>query len=309
MFGACIRSGAFPCAADVECGPGGVCESVGFCSFADPACGRRFGEAAGPFSNECVARDAGTDDGASDGALANEFPTPSIVPELSGKDYEDPTCTADELYMVLMHDLGGNQFDLFETSRSTKDLPWPTPTPINELNTGSQESSPELSSDGLIMFFTSNRSGGTRNVWTSTRTSRTDVWGTPIEVMELSSSSDEPNLAISSDGKEAIIDSGRDGERDLYRAIDSNGWSVPTAIQGLASNSLVEASPTLAADGTIYFHVQSNGFDIWRATPNATGGYDVAPVPALAGFGDPFVTPDRRRMFAIRNGDVYTAAR
>jgi hypothetical protein len=55
ILAGCVRPGAFPCTDDTQCGPGGVCEPVGFCSFADATCGRRFGEASGSFSNQCVA--------------------------------------------------------------------------------------------------------------------------------------------------------------------------------------------------------------------------------------------------------------
>ncbi|MGE0546880.1 MAG: lectin-like protein [Kofleriaceae bacterium] len=55
----CIRSGAFHCDTDTDCARGGtegVCESVGFCSFSDPACtsGQRFGDLSGSYANQCV---------------------------------------------------------------------------------------------------------------------------------------------------------------------------------------------------------------------------------------------------------------
>jgi hypothetical protein len=61
----CLRSTQFQCATDADCGGGGVCEAVKFCSFADSSCdGRRFGDSAGPYSNECTSAanmpDAGT---------------------------------------------------------------------------------------------------------------------------------------------------------------------------------------------------------------------------------------------------------
>jgi hypothetical protein len=53
----CLRSTTFRCAENSDCGTGGVCESVGFCSFADAACpgGRSYGDSAGQgLSNTCV---------------------------------------------------------------------------------------------------------------------------------------------------------------------------------------------------------------------------------------------------------------
>ena len=60
----CLRTTEFQCSANLECGNGGTCESVGFCSFPDPECGRRFADSAGPFANQCVGTpggDAGVD--------------------------------------------------------------------------------------------------------------------------------------------------------------------------------------------------------------------------------------------------------
>lgn len=65
---ACLRSTTFRCLNDDDCGAGGACEAVGYCSFANAACadtGRSFSESAGPsLANTCVtggSRDGGTD--------------------------------------------------------------------------------------------------------------------------------------------------------------------------------------------------------------------------------------------------------
>lgn len=72
----CLRAGAFPCSTDDQCGPGGICEPIGFCSFADAECGRRFGSAAGELSNQCVAPDAPPPDGPSPDGDAGACATP-----------------------------------------------------------------------------------------------------------------------------------------------------------------------------------------------------------------------------------------
>ncbi len=60
---ACLRTTAFHCRQDGECGNGGKCESVGFCSFADGSCpdGRRFGGLSDQFANACVGQQPGID--------------------------------------------------------------------------------------------------------------------------------------------------------------------------------------------------------------------------------------------------------
>lgn len=63
---ACLKSTEFRCSNNDTCS-GGVCESNGYCSFADTECpsGRRYGELSGENANQCVGSttslDAGTD--------------------------------------------------------------------------------------------------------------------------------------------------------------------------------------------------------------------------------------------------------
>src|SRR6185436_6164408 len=56
----CVGKGpGFRCAGDGQCGAGGVCEPLGWCSFADTACasGRRYGEHSGDgVGGTCVVR-------------------------------------------------------------------------------------------------------------------------------------------------------------------------------------------------------------------------------------------------------------
>jgi hypothetical protein len=64
----CLRSTAFRCLDNIDCGAAGVCEAIGYCSVANPACagtGRSFSDSAGrPVANACVpAGGPGTDAG------------------------------------------------------------------------------------------------------------------------------------------------------------------------------------------------------------------------------------------------------
>ncbi|MDQ3367730.1 MAG: C-type lectin domain-containing protein [Myxococcota bacterium] len=63
----CLRTTTFRCDDNADCN-GGQCETTegGFCSFADSSCstsGRRFGDHAGPSSNQCVGETAMVDGG------------------------------------------------------------------------------------------------------------------------------------------------------------------------------------------------------------------------------------------------------
>jgi hypothetical protein len=52
----CLRGTEFRCAVDAECGPGGSCEAIGYCSVASADCpgGRAFSDTAGRLASTCV---------------------------------------------------------------------------------------------------------------------------------------------------------------------------------------------------------------------------------------------------------------
>jgi len=68
--GACLRSTEYRCSTNAECGAGGTCETVGYCSFADGQCpsGERFGPSAGELANQCTGS-TGTDGGLIDSPI------------------------------------------------------------------------------------------------------------------------------------------------------------------------------------------------------------------------------------------------
>jgi hypothetical protein len=75
----CLRSAAFPCSQDSECvraGEPGVCESTGFCSFADGSCegGRRYGDLSGKFAGQCVGGNVPGDGSNGDSPVTGDGP-------------------------------------------------------------------------------------------------------------------------------------------------------------------------------------------------------------------------------------------
>lgn len=57
---ACLRTTEYRCSDDPSCGPGGVCETTGYCSFIDSNCtsGRSYSASAGSLSGNCTSGDA-----------------------------------------------------------------------------------------------------------------------------------------------------------------------------------------------------------------------------------------------------------
>src|SRR5262245_946591 len=105
-------------------------------------------------------------------------PTPI---EITPVDDDDPTATGDllELYFNRTN-------DIYVTKRASLTDPWGAPVAVAELNTGNTETTPEVTYDGLTIYFASSRAGslGGNDIWRSTRTSRTVPWSTPVHVNE-----------------------------------------------------------------------------------------------------------------------------
>jgi len=88
------------------------------------------------------------------------------------------------LYFASERPGGYGPCNLYVTKRKTKDDPWEEPVNLGPtVNLGSA-GTPNLSADGLLLFFTSNRSNGygKADIWLSRRMTTSDPWGEPINL-------------------------------------------------------------------------------------------------------------------------------
>lgn len=83
-------------------------------------------------------------------------------------------------------------YDIYRSAR-TADGGFDTPSVVSEITTSSAELSPTPSADGLVLYFGSNRAGGTNKPYVATRASKGEPFGMPRLVTELSSS--DPSIA------------------------------------------------------------------------------------------------------------------
>jgi len=105
IFGAaCQQNAAFHCSNSTQCGDGGICEPVGYCSFSDAACEstkRRYDEFAGPWSAECVDPTTASETGEGPGPddASGDETSATVDPSTSAGETEgpvDPQTTGDE---------------------------------------------------------------------------------------------------------------------------------------------------------------------------------------------------------------------
>ncbi len=162
--------------------------------------------------------------------------------------------------------------------------------PINlgsGVNTAHLEGFPGISSDGLTLFFPSDRPGGegSRSIWQATRESLADPFGTPTNVVAANSPYREFSPKLSADGLALFFGSTRPGAggSDIWqttRSSTNDPFGVATIVESVNTTNN-EDSPCLSADGlTLFFKSNRSGgvggYDIWYATRSAvTEAFDV----------------------------------
>lgn len=232
---------------------------------------------------------------------------PTMVPlggsgGMTGDD--DPTLTHDLLELYLSRNDG-----LFVSKRASTTAAWSDPIIEPNLSTQDIETQPELTGDGLQVYFTTVRPRGVGNhdVWSAARASRTDGWGPAASVNELNSSLTDYGGATTADGLLIVIVSNAAGTFDLYsseRASTTAGWSPRSPIENL-STSVLEDEPFISADGLALYYTSTN-FDLYvshranRIDPFPVG-VPIEAVNSASQDRDAWVSPDGRYMMFASN--------
>lgn len=230
---------------------------------------------------------------------------------------DDPSLTGDLLEIYFNRDN-----DIYVATRASLSAAWDTPVRVDEVSSVDIETTPEITSDGLVMFLSTDKtpSLGGEDIWMSTRASRNDVWGEPTRVDPLSSATDNAASAPTDDLL-AIAQIGNPTGTDVQLFISTRGstsvdWPSPTAIGGVNSTSS-DFSPILSQDRrTIYFDsLRSGDEELYVATRvDATGAFNTPEVIAelctvTTQETDPWVSPDGHHIYFVRDNVLYEAHR
>jgi hypothetical protein len=238
------------------------------------------------------------------------FDSPTLI-ALPGADPadDDPSLTGDELELYFNSSRGALSADIWVAKRAATTDPWGTPVPVSELSTVSNETTPEVSTDGLTIFFSSDRPGGqgSNDIWMSTRATRTSAWTNPVAVPRLSSATSEASPGTT-DALAIAFTSDQDGggDPDIFvatRADTASMWSAWQA-QDAINTTGHDGSTLLQADHvTLYFDTDRDGdLRLYQAVRADAGVAfsTAAPVPGLDTPGvndqDPWVSPDNRHI-------------
>jgi hypothetical protein len=140
-----------------------------------------------------------------------------------GADDHMPWLSPDErtIYFASNRSLIGGDTNLWVAHRNGVLDGFEPPLEVAGVNSVERDISPALSSDQLILFFCSDREGGpgSDDIWMATRDDPESDFGPPEPVPIVNSVWSELNVTTSSDGREIIFSSNRDGTRKLYRSV------------------------------------------------------------------------------------------
>lgn len=246
-------------------------------------------------------------------ASARVWSDPELVVGLASGD-EDPTLTGDLLEMYFTRNN-----DVFYTTRTNTTALWGPPH-VASFQMGGTDEAPELTADGLILQFASNRgAGGTLDVYFTSRASRAADWGPPVALDSLNSStSDDLPGSATTDLSRVTLASDRNGGGtglDLYESTRIGNAGISYTAPALIPLSTVgtDASPFLSADGLALYYAMSPANDpnrdLYVATRASTtdpfsGGTRIDELSTTFNDSDPWVSPDGNDIYftSTRNG-------
>ena len=185
------------------------------------------------------------------------------------------------LYFASRRPGGYGEFDIYVTTRATKDDPWEAPVNLGAVvNSNTIDRNVSISASGLELYFSSDRPGGYGNddLWVTTRATKEEPWGEAVNLGPIvNSSAWDRRSTISANGLVLFFDSSRSGgygDNDIWmitRPTTSDAWTQPVNLGPTVNSPLSDATPSISANGsTLYFCSYRPGGvgagDIWQVS-------------------------------------------
>ena len=219
---------------------------------------------------------------------------------INSSDYEyDPDISTDglELYFQSPRSGGYGDYDIYVTTRATTDGQWSEPVNLGPIiNSSGTEFGPNISADGLSLYFNSSRPGGSgqNDLYVTTRNTVLDPWGEPLNLGSMVNTSfHDVSPSITADGLSLLFSDwdtmgmtprpGGYGRSDIWmtqRASLSEPWSNPVNLGPQLNGPLVEGAPDITNDGAVLFfsgYLSGMDWDLWFAKQNIDATWE-APV-------------------------------
>jgi hypothetical protein len=218
--------------------------------------------------------DGGMDDGSgsgSDSAMGtwmNIRPVEFVSGTPMGLD-DDPSLPGDELQLWVSRTTGAGADDIYFARRSSTSAVWPSPGPATELNSSLIEDTPELSDNGLTIYFATNRTGGVgaMDIWTAQRTTPTAQFASPTlagtAASGINSSMNDRSPFLSRDALTFLFATDRNGDFDIFltnRTSTTATFGSPMPMTAINMAGAVDENPFLSNDKlTLYFNSNRGG--------------------------------------------------
>jgi len=236
-----------------------------------------------------------------------------------------PSISADglSLYFCCNRSGGYGGYDLYLATREMINGSWGEPVNLGPtVNSSAADAAPSISSDGLSLYFGSNRSGGYggSDIYVTTRETTDDPWREPVNLgSTVNSSADDTMPSISADALQLYFSGWRAefarpggyGKVDLWittRDMIDDEWGTPMNLGPTVNSSSWDDGPSISADGlSLFFRSpRSGGYgsgDIWvttRATKDDDWSAPVNLGPAVNtayAEGSPSISADYSTLF------------
>jgi hypothetical protein len=207
-----------------------------------------------------------------------------------------PTLSADGLTLYFHSNRAGGSggADIWQATRPSLTGEFSSPTNLGGvINSGAAETAPAISSDGLSLFFSSNRAGGNGSwdLYVATRTSTSEPFGAPVNLgTGVNTNLPEFAPAISADGLSLYFqrrnDPGGLGGDDVWvatRASTSDPFGTAVNLGSPVNSTSFEGGPFISDDElALYFASARPGgagqIDLYLSNRASTGDSFGAPI-------------------------------
>jgi Tol biopolymer transport system component len=210
----------------------------------------------------------------------------NLGPAVNSHSAASPSISGDQLELYFdtgtqIRPGGHGSGDIWVTRRESTAHPWGEPENLGAAVNGPfADGVPKLTRDGATLFFASNRPGGVgnRDIWVTTRRSRTEPWTPPRNLGNgVNGPANDWSPAISADERMLIFQSDRPGGLggdDLWittRESRSSPWSAPQHLGQLINTPYDDAKADFAPDDRtlLFMSIRPGGagsLDIWTAS-------------------------------------------